>query len=423
MSHRPAAVALAVALLVVLAGVPVVVPVVVPVAQGTASARAAFVPAAHPVAGSFLVSLRDGATATSLVDRYGGRVGAVFTEVGHGFLVEGLSEAAARRLAADPAVERVHQDGTARTADTQAGATYGLDRVDQRSLPLDTTYTYDTTASNVTTYVLDTGIRLSHTEFEGRASSGHDFVDDDPEAEDCNGHGTHVAGTIGGRTWGVAKKTRLVAVRVLGCDGSAPDSAGVRGIEWIARNAVRPAVVNASFVFDTPGIGDEAITRLSEAGITFVAAAGNSASDACAVGPARHPAVIAVAATDEQDRRIAFSNHGPCVDVFAPGNGITSASHADDTGSAVLSGTSMAAPHVAGAAALHLSTTPWATPAGVLEHLTDTATTDVVRDPGPGSPNKLLNTRRESYVQVARVVRPGRASRTSRSDESYGQAP
>ncbi|MFT7841676.1 S8 family serine peptidase [Saccharothrix sp. BKS2] len=396
----------------------------------TAQSREAdFVPARDPVPGSFLVSLVEtgrsaAATSSSLAGRYGGRVKTVFTAALHGFLVRGLTEAQARRLAADPAVRKVHQDGTARAATdgvatagvhaaarrpadphttatqsratqsraTQSRATWGIDRVDQRSLPLDHEYDYRTTASEVTTYVLDSGIRRTHAEFEGRASDGHDFVDDDAVAQDCHGHGTHVAGTIGGRTWGVAKKIRLVAVRMLGCGGSAPDSAGVEGIEWIARNAVEPAVVNGSFTFDTPGIGDEAIGGLTAAGIAFVAAAGNDSADACGAGPARNPDVIAVGATDEDDERARFSNHGSCVDLFAPGDSITSASHRGDTASTTMSGTSMASPHVAGGAALYLAGHPTATPAQVLEALTGAATPGVVRDPGPGSPNRLLHT-------------------------------
>ncbi|MEJ2858328.1 MULTISPECIES: S8 family serine peptidase [unclassified Saccharothrix] len=366
----------------------------------SAQAEADYVPAKRPFAGSFLVSLKDvprtqaqiQSESEALVGRYGGRLKSVFTVAMRGFLVRDLPDRQARRLAADPAVARVYQDGTARIADTQTNATYGIDRVDQRNLPLDTRYTYNTTASNVTTYVLDTGIRKSHTEFEGRASYGYDFVDEDPEAQDCNGHGTHVSGTIGGKTWGVAKKTKLVAVRILGCGGSAPDSDGVEGIEWIARNAVKPAVVNGSFTFDTAGIGDEAIARLNAAGITFVVAAGNSSADACNTGPARNTKVIAVGATDNQDNRASFSNYGSCVDIFAPGNNITSASHSSDTGNATMSGTSMASPHVAGGAALYLSGNPSASPADVLKALADNATSGVVKNPGTGSPNKLLYT-------------------------------
>ncbi|MFB9908758.1 S8 family serine peptidase [Allokutzneria oryzae] len=362
-----------------------------------AAASADFVPAKNPVPGSFLVSLKEGpaaaaASSATLAQRYGGTVKTVFTAAMHGFLVRGLSEPAARRLAADPLVRKVFQDGTARIADTQVNPTYGIDRVDQRNLPLDKKYTYNTTASNVTAYILDTGIRKTHTEFEDRAADGYDFVDEDPIAQDCNGHGTHVSGTVGGKTWGIAKKVKLVAVRILGCGGSAPDSDGVEGIEWIAKNAKRPAVVNGSFTFDTPAIGDEAIGRLTQAGVTFVVAAGNSSADACDTGPARLPAVITTGATDNADNRASFSNYGRCLDLFAPGNNITSASHSSDTGTATMSGTSMASPHVAGGAALYLSANPTATPDQASKGLVDNATSNVVKNPGSGSPNKLLHT-------------------------------
>ncbi|MEU5695650.1 S8 family serine peptidase [Actinosynnema sp. NPDC020468] len=361
-------------------------------------AEADYVKASHPVAGSFLVSLKDtggsqiATTSGGLVGKYGGRLKTVFTAAMHGFLVKDLSDVQARRLAADPAVRTVFQDGTARAADTQTGATWGIDRVDQKSLPLDQKYTYNTTASTVTTYVLDSGIRKTHAEFEGRASDGYDFVDEDGTAQDCFGHGTHVSGTIGGKTYGVAKKTKLVAVRILGCDGTAPDSDGVEGIEWIAKNAVKPAVVNGSFTFDTAGIGDEAIGRLNQAGVTFVVAAGNSSADACNTGPARNTTVIAVGATDNQDNRASFSNYGSCVDIFAPGNNVVSAGISGDTANATMSGTSMASPHVAGGAALYLAGNPSATPAQVLKALTDASTPNVVKNPGSGSPNKLLYT-------------------------------
>ncbi|WP_086826194.1 S8 family peptidase [Allokutzneria sp. NRRL B-24872] len=360
---------------------------------GTAGAAADFVPAKNPVPGSFLVSLKDGpSAAASLTQKYGGTVKSVLTVAMNGFVVRGLSDGAARRMAADPLVRKVFQDGTARVADTQTNPTYGIDRVDQRNLPLDKKYTYNTTASNVTAYILDTGIRKSHRDFEGRAADGYDFVDEDPVAQDCNGHGTHVAGTVGGKTWGVAKKVKLVAVRILGCNGSAPDSDGVEGIEWIAKNAVKPAVVNGSFTFDTPGIGDEAIGRLTAAGVPFVVAAGNSSTDACTAGPARVPAVITVGATDSSDNRAFFSNYGRCLDIFAPGSGITSASHSSDSGTATMSGTSMASPHVAGGAALWLSSHPGATPAEVSAALVAAGTPGVVRNPGSGSPNRLLYT-------------------------------
>ncbi|GAB2795327.1 S8 family peptidase [Amycolatopsis magusensis] len=367
---------------------------------GTAAAsspQGTVVQASEPVSGGYVVSLHDRSTvesaAVSLTDRYGGEVKSTFSVSMRGFAVRGLSEAQARRLAADPAVKAVYQDGTARAAGTQPNATYGIDRIDQRNLPLDKNYTYANTAAEVTAYVLDSGIRYSHSEFEGRAKSGYDFVDTDPDANDCHGHGTHVSGTIGGKTWGVAKKVQLVGVKVLGCGGSAPDSDALEGIEWVAQNAAKPAVANMSMTFDTAGIGDDALRGLLQAGVATVVAAGNdNGGDACARGPAKIPEVLTAASTDASDNRSSFSNIGTCVDLFAPGSNITSASHLNDTASTGMSGTSMASPHAAGAAALYLQANKSATPAQVNSALTSNATEGVVKNAGSGSPNRLLYT-------------------------------
>ncbi|WP_143101777.1 S8 family peptidase, partial [Amycolatopsis marina] len=367
------------------------------------AAEGAVVQAERHVPGGYVVSLKDGVQASSspaaieraaasLAQKYDAALKSTFTASMRGFAVRGMSEAAASRLAAEPSVRAVFEDGTAQIADTQTGATYGIDRVDQRNLPLDKEYTYNNTADDVTAYIIDTGIRYSHNDFEGRAKSGYDHVDEDPDANDCNGHGTHVAGTVGGKTWGLAKKVDLVGVKVLGCGGSAPDSDSIEGIEWVTKNAALPAVANMSLTFDTPNIGDEAMAGMVRAGVPTAVAAGNSSADACNTGPAKLPEVITVGSTDASDNRSSFSNYGSCVDIFAPGSNITSASNSSDSGSTNMSGTSMASPHVAGAVALYLQANQSATPAQVGQTLNSNATTSVVKNPGSGSPNRLLYT-------------------------------
>ncbi|QFU93084.1 S8 family serine peptidase [Amycolatopsis sp. YIM 10] len=373
---------------------------VLPGTSAASSPEGAVVQASEPVSGGYVVSLEDTVStstvdsiATSLTSRYGGDLKSTFSVSMRGFALRGLSEAQARRLAADPAVKAVYQDGTARVAGTQPNATYGVDRIDQRNLPLDKNYTYNNTAADVTAYVLDSGIRYSHTEFEGRAKSGYDFVDTDPDANDCHGHGTHVSGTIGGKTWGVAKQVKLVGVKVLGCGGSAPDSDSLEGIEWVAKNAAKPAVANMSMTFDTAGIGDDAMRGMLQAGVATVVAAGNdNGGNACDRGPAKIPEVLTVASTDASDNRSSFSNIGTCVDLFAPGSNITSASHLNDTAGTGMSGTSMASPHGAGAAAMYLQANKSATPEQVNSALTSNATEGVVKNAGSGSPNRLLYT-------------------------------
>ncbi|PPK70464.1 S8 family serine peptidase [Actinokineospora auranticolor] len=370
----------------------------------TGSAQAAeadFVHARQPVpGGSFVVSLKPTAAASaasiqaassSLVRRYGGDLDFVFTKSMQGFQVTGLSEAKARQLAADPSVKKVYQDGTAHTADTQDNATWGIDRVDQQNLPLDRKYTYPSGgASNVTVYITDTGVKTSLAEFEGRASVGADFIEDGQNGIDCSGHGTHVAGTVGSKTYGVAKKVKLVSVRMLGtsCGMNGPDSAGVKAIEWVTANAVKPAVVNASWTFDTAEIGNDALAGMLGAGIQMAVASGNSSTDACSTGPAKYSALITVNATSQNDARASFSNYGTCTDIFAPGDNITSLSL--NGGTAGMSGTSMATPHVTGVAALYLSANPSTSPQALRDALVNNATSGKVTNPGSGSPNKLL---------------------------------
>jgi subtilisin family serine protease len=348
----------------------------------------------------YIVVLRDGAAepdevraaARRLAARFGGTAERSYDQTVKGFSVR-ISERRARRLAANPAVAYVQQDRRVRFAEVQPDPpSWGLDRIDQAALPLSRSYTYPTTASAVTAYVLDTGIRTSHTEFGGRARSGYDFIDNDADASDCNGHGTHVAGTIAGTRYGVAKAANLVAVRVLDCAGSGAYSQIIAGVDWITAHAAKPAVVNVSLGGPASDALDHAVRASIASGLTYLVAAGNQATDACTASPARLSPAVTVAASDATDRRASFSNTGGCVDLYAPGVGIPSAYAASDTAVAAMNGTSMAAPHVAGAAALLLAQQPDATPAAIAEQLTGRARAGVITDPGAATPNRLLNT-------------------------------
>jgi subtilisin family serine protease/chitodextrinase len=334
--------------------------------------------------------------AAQLADRYGGTVRHTYSQVLRGFSVT-MSEQRARRLAADPAIASVQQVRTMRVADTQTNPpNWGDDRIDQRDLPLDRSYTYASHGGEgATVYVLDTGIRRTHQDFGGRASYGPDFVDNDNDASDCHGHGTHVAGTAVGSTYGVAKKAKVVAVRILNCQGSGGDDGILKAIDWVAKNAQKPAVVNYSVGCGSPCSNptmDNAVKNLIGTGVQWVQAAGNSTQDACQYSPQKLPEAITVGATTNTDARSSFSNIGRCLDIFAPGSSIVSASHSSDSGSASMSGTSMASPHTAGAVALYLGAFPNATPAQARDALVDNGTTGKVTSPGTGSPNVLLYT-------------------------------
>ena len=343
------------------------------------------------ITGSYIVVLKDTAGAQAdLAQRYGGAVRRTYTSAVKGFNVT-MTAAAAKRLAASPAVAYVEQDRVVTADAVQTGATWGLDRIDQAALPLSTSYTYGS-AAGVTAYVLDSGVRTTHAQFGGRARSGYDFIDNDADANDCNGHGTHVAGTVGGSTYGVAKDVKLVGVRVLDCNGSGSYSKIIAGVDWVTKNAVRPAVANMSLGGTTSTALDDAVKRSVASGVTYAVAAGNDNVDACTQSPARVPAAITVGATDSTDTRASFSNYGACLDIFAPGVKITAASTANDTASASMSGTSMASPHVAGAAALVLGANPSWSPAQVRDNLVGAATAGAVKTPGTGSVNKLLFT-------------------------------
>lgn len=289
----------------------------------------------------------------------------------------------------NPNILLIEQDRAVTIATSQPDATWGLDRIDQRDLPLDSTYNYASTGAGVNVYVIDSGIRRTHTEFGGRVETGFSVCGGD--TNDVTGHGTQVAGTIGGNTYGAARAVTLYPVRVFGCGGIDTLSALIAGVDWVTANHVKPAVANMSLGF----LGNSTtleffINRSIAAGVTYVVAAGNDNVDACTISPAHIPAVLTVGATTATDRRAGFSNFGACLDLFAPGDNITTAVFTSDTANARVSGTSLAAPHVAGVAALYLERNPTATPAQVAAALITTATPNKVINPGAGSPNRLL---------------------------------
>ena len=301
-----------------------------------------------------------------------------FTRVLNGFAGD-ISEAARSGLLRDARVVKVERDEAVSIADAEVAASWGLDRIDQRSPDLDGLYEYQQTGAGVTVYVVDTGIRYSHEEFEGRARFGFDAFGGD--GADCHGHGTHVAGTVGGRRYGVAKSVNLVSVRVLDCDGWGYISDILAGLDWVAENHAGPSVANMSLTSSTKlGTLDEGVDNLIAAGVTVAVAAGNFHGDACDYSPARVRNAITIGSSGKTDARSQFSNWGPCVDWFAPGEGILSASVGSDTDAAIRSGTSMATPHAAGVAALFLELDPSASPAEVAATLADWTTKGVIQD-------------------------------------------
>lgn len=347
------------------------------------------------ISGSYIVVLDDDqpvdrAKAGALTARYGGTVNKVFGTAVHGYSAR-LSARQASRLAADPAVRAVEQDQKVTISGTQTAPTWGLDRVDQRALPLSGSYTY-APSGGVNVYVIDTGVRITHTDFGGRARYGYDAVDGDTVAADGNGHGTFVAGVVAGARYGVAKDANIIAVRVLDNEGSGTVSGVIAGIDWVTANAVKPAVANLSLGGGASGALDSAVRRSIASGITYTIAAGNEGVSAATKSPARVTEALTVGASNSSDTRASWSNYGGVLDLFAPGVSITSTWGTGDSATYTGSGTSFAAPHVAGAAAIYLSSHPSAAPATVGGAIVAASTSGVVSGPGSGSPNKLLYT-------------------------------
>jgi subtilisin family serine protease len=290
---------------------------------------------------------------------------------------------------------RVEPDGIATIVTTESNATWGLDRVDQRELPLSTTYTYNNTGAGVRAYIIDTGIRFTHSEFGGRAVSGFDAVDGG-SADDCNGHGTHVSGTVGGATYGVAKGVALVGVRVLNCSGSGTWSGVIAGIDWVTAHHISPAVANMSLGGGANSSVDNAVQNMIASGVATAIAAGNGnqggrAQDACKYSPARVAEAMTIGATDRTDTKASWSNYGACVDWFAPGVGITSAWYTSMTATNTISGTSMATPHTAGVAALYLQSNTGGTPQQVRDALFAGTSKGVVKSSKTTNNNLLFS--------------------------------
>ncbi|MDF3346597.1 S8 family peptidase [Acinetobacter pittii] len=331
--------------------------------------------------------------AQGIAKQHGGKVLQTYDAVLKGFAIylpDVAGTAFVEAMKKNPKVVSVENDTIMKIdATTQSNPDWGLDRIDQKNLPLDSAYSYLQTGSGTTAYIVDTGILSTHQQFSGRVLSGYTAISDGNGTSDCHGHGTHVAGTVGGSTYGVAKNVSLVPIRILGCDGSGASSNVIAGLDWILKNGKKPAVVNMSLGGEANTSLDSAVENLFNNGYVMVVAAGNSNTDACSSSPARVSKAITVAATDSTDTRASYSNYGSCVDIFAPGSQINSSWIGSNTATKVLNGTSMATPHVAGVVAEMLQSTPTATPQTISTNLLNQASSNVVKNPS-GSPNRLL---------------------------------
>lgn len=353
--------------------------------------------ASRPVPGRYIVVFKDSVTnpaveAANLMRSLHGQVHHTYSSALKGFAAT-LPNAALPSLRNNPLVASIEQDQTValnQVTSPENQATWGLDRIDQADRPLDSQYHFNTTGAGVSAFIIDTGIRADHTEFTGRLQPGYNAVADTNGTNDCNGHGTHVAGTVGGSTWGVAKAVSLIPVRVLDCSGSGFTSGVIAGIDWAASSTSRPAVANMSLGGSFSSTLNAAVAGAVNKGITMVVAAGNSGTNACNASPASEPSAITVGATTSSDAMASYSNYGSCVDIFAPGSSITSAWNTSATAFNTISGTSMATPHVTGVAALVLATSPGSSPAAVASFLTTHATINRLSALGTGSPNLLV---------------------------------
>lgn len=353
------------------------------------------------IAGQYIVKLKSDANRSGqrtadyvlqqsdrLMQTYGINVVQQYTHVFTGFAIKASADQI-EALAEDEDVERIEVNKIVRINSTQTSATWGIDRVDSR-IGTDRTYQYTSSGKGVHAYIIDTGTRATHNEFKGRMGQGFSSVNDSNGSNDCHGHGTHVSATVGGTNYGVAKNVTIHGVRVLDCDGSGDDAGVIAGIDWVTKNAIKPAVANMSLGGDLSESLDEAVQSAVKSGVVFVVAAGNENQNACNVSPSNVPEAITVGATTKTDSRASYSNYGKCLDIFAPGSSITSAWRTNNNATSTISGTSMASPHVAGVVALYLEEDPSATPAEIDALVKKNATPDLVKSPGTQSVNLLI---------------------------------